>query len=259
VTRHYENLSVDLRDVLLWVRIDRPRSRNALSRRTLAELGTAFARHAEDAAIKAVVLTGAGEAAFAAGGDLKELVTLRSAEDAGELFDLATQAIDAIRRFPVPVVAALNGVALGGGAELAVACDFRVAAAHAHIGYIQGRLNISSGFGGGTDLMRLLGPVRGLSLALNAEDLDAHQAHAVGLIDEIVQHGETLEQCIERFLRPVLRHTPDVIRAFKAMALAERLGETHERRRQIERDWFVKTWPSAEHWQAIEARTKKHS
>jgi enoyl-CoA hydratase len=254
MTRPHENLAIELRDAVLWVRIDRPKSRNALSRRTLAELGATFAEAAANHHVKAAVISGAGEQAFAAGGDLKELVAVRTEEGAGEIFDLANQAFDRIRRFPVPVVAALNGVALGGGAELAAACDFRIAAAHARIGFIQGRLNISTGFGGGTDLMRLLGPVRGLSLALSAEDLDVHQAQALGLIDEIVQPGETLGQCIDRFLRPVLRLTPEVIRAYKAMALAERLGLTYEERRRIERDWFVNTWVRPEHWQAVEAR-----
>lgn len=250
----HENLSVERRDAVLWVCIDRQKSRNALSRRTLAELGQAFEAHADDPGLKAAVIRGAGDQAFAAGGDLKELVGVRTAEGAGEVFDLACAALDHVRRFPVPVVAALNGVALGGGAELAVACDFRVAAAHARIGFIQGRLNISTGFGGGTDLMRLLGPARGLATVLNAEDLDAHQAHALGLVDEIAQPGETLEQCIDRFLRPVLRQAPQAIRAFKALALASRLGLPEPERRRIERDWFVDTWVRPEHWQAVEAR-----
>ena len=257
MTQHYDNIAVERRASTLWIRIDRPRSRNALSRKTLAELGGAFTHHAADGALKAAVLTGAGEAAFAAGGDLKELVHLRSAEDAGHLFDIADQALGAIRRFPVPVIAALNGVALGGGAELALACDFRIAAPHARVGFIQGQLGLSSGFGGGTDLMRLLGPSRGLAHALNAEILDAHQAHALGLIEEVAQRGETLERCVERFLHPLARLTPQVVRAFKAMALAEREGEPLARRREIEREWFVRTWPSEAHWTAVEARQRK--
>lgn len=252
----YRNLLVEIRDEVLWVRINRPNSRNALSRETLAEIGRAFAAHAE-ASIKAAVITGAGSDAFAAGGDLKELAAVRTAEQVGEFFDESSRAVDEVRRFPWPTVAALNGMAIGGGAELAVACDFRVAVPTASLGFIQARLNISCGFGGGQDLVRLLGPAAAMAEGLRAETLTAAQAHEHGLIDEVATDGESLEQCVDRFLRPMLRQKPQVIRAYKAFAQAAREGLAPQQRRALEREWFVRTWTHDDHWTAVDAITRK--
>lgn len=242
---------------VLWLQIDRPERRNALSRVALGEIGAAFERHAGDETLKAVVIRGAGEEAFAAGGDLKELASLRAAEEVGEFFDHASRALDQVRAFPLPVVAALNGTALGGGAELAMACDLRIAAPHASIGYVQARLAICCGFGGGADLARRFGAGGALRLGLEARTLAAQDARAAGLVDEVVEPGESLEACVERALAPMLRHPPQVLRAYKAIALAERLGLPADQRRVIEREWFTRTWIHPDHWTALDAMTKK--
>lgn len=251
------NLIVEAREDVLWVRINRPHRRNALSRAVLTDLGEVFAGHAGGQTLKAAVLTGEGDKAFAAGGDLREFAGIRSEADAAALFRTAQRALDQVRRFPVPVLAALNGLAVGGGAELALACDFRVAAPHAAIGFIHGKLNISTGFGGGTDLMRLIGPSRALLCALRAEALGAHEARAQGLVDEVAAEGESLEQCVSRFLAPILGHTPQVLRAYKAMAVAAHTHRTRDERLQTELAGFVSTWCSDEHWAAAERVLKK--
>ncbi|HYX89937.1 MAG TPA: enoyl-CoA hydratase/isomerase family protein [Myxococcaceae bacterium] len=248
----YAHVRVLREDGLLWVRICRPQASNALSRLTLGELGTAFAAHAEEPALKAAVLIGAGDKAFVAGGDLKDFSQIRSVDEAGALFDAASTALDQVRRFPVPVVAALNGVAVGGGAELALACDFRVAVSTASIGYVQARLAITSGFGGGADLMQLLGPSRALRHMFLAQPLEAAQARAWGLVDEITGDGEPLEACVRRFLDPMLRHPPQVIRAYKALAIALREGASRDELRRIEREGFIATWTHPDHWGAVE-------
>ena len=257
MTAHYDNLVAETRDAVLWLRINRTNSRNSLSKATLAELGGACAAVASQPALKAVVVTGEGQDAFASGGDLKEFGAVRTQEQVSELFDLACGALDEIRRCSIPVVACLNGVALGGGAELALACDFRVAARHAAIGYVQARLSISSGFGGGADLMRLLGPSRALRHALTAEPLSSTAAYALGLVDEVADEGETAEHRVARFLSPLLRQTPLVIRAYKAMAIAERLGDPMPDRRAVERGWFCRTWTHDDHWLAVDKLTRR--
>ena len=251
------NLVVDTRDSVLRVRIDRAEKRNALSTMVLAELAEVFTAHASDSTLKAAVLTGAGDKAFAAGGDLREFARIRDEKGTRELFEGASRALESVRCFPVPVVAALNGLAVGGGAELAVACDFRIAASHAAIGFVQARLNISSGFGGGTDLMRLLGPSRALMCALRAEILPSEKAKAIGLVDEVAGAGESLDDCVGRFLEPMLRQAPQVIRSYKAMALAERLGLLAQARWQTERDGLVTTWLHPDHWAAADRALDK--
>jgi enoyl-CoA hydratase len=248
----FEHIVVEQAEDLLRVRINRADKRNALSRAVLSELERAFSLHSRDTSLKAAVLTGAGEKAFAAGGDLREFATLRSEQDATGLFSNAHRALEQVRRFPVPVIAALNGLAVGGGAELALACDFRVAAAHASLGFVQGRLNISTGFGGGADLMRLLGASRGLLCALRAEVLAAADARSAGLIDEVANESESLEQCVMRFLEPIRRQVPQVIRSYKAMALAERQGMGDDERFRVELAGFVETWTHADHWAAAD-------
>lgn len=246
----FEFLRVERRDSVLHVTIDRPGQRNPLSTAVLAELRRAFAESAGDETLRAAVVTGAGDRSFAAGGDLKEFDRLRSPEDAERLWAHANEALRAVREFPLPVVAALNGVALGGGAELAVACDFRVAAPHAAIGFIQGRLNICTGFGGGADLAALVGGHRALSILIEAETIPAARAREIGLVDEIAADGETLGQCVERFLQPLRMHAPQVLRAFKTIALGERLALPRQQREQREREALVATWIHPDHWQA---------
>jgi enoyl-CoA hydratase len=252
MTTAYRNITAEIRDEVLWLRVNRRESRNALSRATLGELAAACAHDGNRNAVKAAVLTGDGDEAFAAGGDLKELSALRSEDEVAEFFDFASRSLDQIRTFPVPVVAALNGWALGGGAELALACDFRIAARHAAIGYIHGRLSICCGFGGGADLMRLLGASSALLHGLTAEPVNAPQALALGLVDRVAAEGESIEACVWQFLAPILRQEPQVIRAYKAMAIAERQGLGLDARRAIERDGFSRTWTHEDHWSSVE-------
>lgn len=239
-------------DGVLRITIDRAEKRNALSRAVIDELRRTFEKHATDETLRVAVLTAAGNQSFAAGGDLRDLASVRTLEDAVAMATQARTALDAIRRFPVPVVAALNGVALGGGAELAVACDLRIAAAHARIGFVQGQLNISTAWGGGIDLMRLLGPARGLAVLGRGEVLGAVQAHALGLIDAVAASDESFEDFVARFLAPLARQAPQVMRAFKAQALAERLGRPRAEREEIETRLFSLTWAHDDHWAAAD-------
>lgn len=253
----YRHFLVERDGPALWARINRPASRNALSRGTLQELARICTIHADDPAVKALVITGTGDAAFAAGGDLKELASVRSAGDAGAFFDESSSAIDCLRSFPVPTLAALNGLAVGGGAELAVACDFRVASPAAAIGFIHGSLNISCGFGGGADLVRILGPAAAMAHGLRAKAVPAARALEIGLVDQVAGRDESLEDCARRFLEPMLRQTGEVVRAYKAFCIAGRDSPHARRDRELERDWFVRTWTHPDHWNAVDAIARK--
>lgn len=246
-------LMTDSQDGVLTVTIVRPEKRNALSREVLAELAETFIAAARDESLKAAVVTGAGDKCFAAGGDLKDLESVRTRDEARAMADGAKQSFEAIRRFPVPVIAALNGDAFGGGAELAVACDFRLFADHARIGFVQGRLNISTAWGGGVDLMRLVGPAAGLKLLSMAEMVTGPEAVRIGLGDSAASPGQPLDDLVAEFLAPLKAQAPQVLRAFKAMSIAARNGESREDMLRLETETFSETWIHDDHWAAAEA------
>ena len=216
----------------------------------LARLRQVFEEQQRNDALALAVISGAGEKSFAAGGDLRDLEEVRTLEQARALFDLGNGAFQAIRSFCVPVVAALNGVALGGGAELAAACDVRIAAAHARIGFVQGTLNIPTAWGGGSDLAAILGPARGLELLCSARVLSASAAHAAGLIEAVAPEGEPFAAFVERFLGPWRKQRPQVMRAFKWQSSARKLGMARDQADARDRDLFAYAWCHAEHWQA---------
>ncbi|HJP55219.1 MAG TPA: enoyl-CoA hydratase/isomerase family protein [Rhodospirillales bacterium] len=245
-------LETDSQHGVITVTINRPEKRNALSCKVLAELAETFTAAAQDDGLKAAVVTGAGDKSFAAGGDLKDLEGIRTLDDAQAMADGAKQAFETIRRFPVPVIAALNGDALGGGAELAVACDFRIFADHAHIGFVQGRLNISTAWGGGVDLMRLVGPAVGLRLLSRVELITGPDAVAIGLGDATANPDQPLADLVADFLEPIKAQVPQALRAFKAMATAARFGESRADMLRLETETFSETWVHDDHWSAVE-------
>jgi enoyl-CoA hydratase len=235
----------------LQVTINRPERRNALSLDLLDRLGEAFLHFATDASLKCAVLTATGDRCFAAGGDLKELDAVRSETDTLAMSRRARAALEAVRRFPVPVIAALNGHALGGGAELAMACDLRLATGQAEIGFLQGQLNVTTAWGGGIDLLALLGPARGLALLLEARRIPAAEALQLGLLQRVCGPHEALADCTDQLLGPLLQRPVQVLRACKALALEVRLA-LHERLAAVEERGFTGTWIHADHWAAAE-------
>ncbi len=231
---------------VLRITIDRPAKRNALSRAVLAEIRLAFGEHAKDEAIKAVVLTGAGDKCFAAGGDLKELEAVREPEEATRFSTEAKAALQSVRGFKAPVIARLNGDALGGGAELALACDLRAMAGHARLGFLQGKLAVTTGWGGGYDLIRRVGSSTALRLLARAETLSAEAALSLGLADAIDADADA---AVDSLLAPMLRQSAHVLRGFKAIARA------HDRQLRgavdrAETAAFVAAWVHPDHWAA---------
>ncbi len=245
-------LLVEVRDRVLYAMLNRPEKHNALSLSLLANIRALFESYAGDDSLLAAVLTGAGDKTFAAGGDLRELAALRSEAEAEQMALDAKAALNAIRTFPVPVIAALNGNTFGGAAELAVACDFRIAAAHAKLGFVQGRLAVSTAWGGGPDLLQLLGRAQGLRLMVTGEMVPSEDALAMGLVDKVAGDGESLSQAVEEFLEPMRKQAPQVMRVFKALGDAHRRGDSRETMQEIETKLFVGTWVHDDHWEAAE-------
>jgi enoyl-CoA hydratase len=246
------SLLTERRGPILRLTINRPEKRNALSLALLDEIGVTLAQNADDAGIRCAVITGAGDKCFAAGGDLQELDAIRSAEDTRAMSRRGRAALDRVRAFPVPVIAALNGLALGGGAELALACDLRVSAPHAEIGFLQAQLNVTTAWGGGIDLALTIGDRRALRILATSARLEAARALDLGLVDWVCAPGQPLEACTAAFLEPYVARSRDVLAGFKATVAAYR-RRIHAELAPVEEENFVRTWTHEDHWAAVAA------
>ena len=255
----YQYLEVREADGLLDVLINRPEKRNALSQDVLGELGRCFTDAAARMDLSVATIRGAGERCFAAGGDLAEFDRMRSRPEAEQIAVNSSAALDAIRRFPVPVVACLNGDALGGGGELAVACDLRIAAPHARIAFVQGTMCIAPAWGGGSDLIRLVGAAQALRLLCRADFVAAGEAEALGLVQARCPDGEDFAGWCATFLAPFRERRPQVARAFKALTRALVEGRSPAEVRAIEVANLVETWCHDDHWQAHDRVLKRIS
>jgi len=243
----------DLGGGVLSVTINRAEKRNPLSLGVLDSMRRIFTDAADDPAITVAVVTGAGSKAFASGGDLAELSAYRTREEAEAISRHGKAALDAIRLFPVPVVARLNGVALGGGAELALACDLRYASADASFGYIHGRLRISPSWGGGKDLVRAVGPAKALQLMATAAIVDANEAHALGVIDQVCPRNTPFDAWFEERMAALSQQPRALMRACKSIALAARTPPGGEADR-LETEHFTELWCHDDHWNAVARR-----
>jgi enoyl-CoA hydratase len=186
-----ENIRLEKRPPLAVVTLDRPKALNALNAETLGELEAAFVDLGDDAAIRAVLLTGAGGRAFGAGADIRELAAF--APEEGRAFALRGQGVfRRIETLPKPVIACIQGFALGGGCELAMACTFRIAAEDAQLGQPEVKLGIIAGYGGTQRLPRLVGRGAALKLLLTGAIIDAREALRIGLVDEVVPAADLM-------------------------------------------------------------------
>lgn len=246
-------VSTAFADGVLSVTLNRPEKRNALSHALIAGIAAAFTAGTARDDVAVAVLTGAGTKAFAAGGDLDELDAMRTEAQALAFAAETRAALDTIRRFPVPVIAVLNGDALGGGAELALACDLRIAAAHARIGFLQARLNIATAWGGGTDLFTLIGPSRALELLCTAPLLGAERALALGLIDAVAPADRDHAAFVADYVGRFAVQRPQVMRAFKSLAIMHRSGAAPADKAAAECAHLARTWAHPDHWAAVAA------
>jgi len=202
----YATLLVDLRDGIALITVNRPDKLNALSHAVVTELGEVAARIEEDQAIRAAILTGAGPKAFVAGADIAELAACDS-QSAQELSRFGSRVFRRIERSSKPVLAAVNGFALGGGCELAMACHFRVASENARFGQPEVKLGIIPGYGGSVRLPRLIGRGRATELLLSGGMIDAQEAWRIGLVNRVVAADRLLPES-EQLLRAMLENGP---------------------------------------------------
>lgn len=187
----YKNLLVETSDHIATVTVNRPQSLNALNSDVLREIECAFYELERDRDVKVVILTGAGEKAFVAGADIKEMVEFNSCE--GHAFSRQGQlAMLSMEKMTKPIIAAVNGFALGGGLELALACDFIYASEKGKFGFPEVTLGVIPGFGGSQNLPRLIGKNRANELIFTGKMIDAQKALSWGIVNEVCPAEELL-------------------------------------------------------------------
>ena len=202
----FENLLYEVKDGIAFVTVNRPKVLNALDQLTMSELLSAFESGANDDEVRVVILTGSGEKAFVAGADIKEFTSL--SPEGGREYALAGQdVLNFIEQLGKPVIAAVNGYALGGGCELALACTLRIASANAVFGQPEVRLGLIPGYGGSQRLSRLVGKGRALEILLSGEQVTAPSALEMGLVNAVVPQGELLEAA-EKLARKIMANAP---------------------------------------------------
>src|ERR1700728_873245 len=201
-----ENVLYDKKGAIAYLTLNRPKVMNALNEATINELRSAFDDARDDSTVRGVILTGAGEKAFAAGADIAEIAN-NTAVEAEQATRRGQALTDLIENLGKPVIAAVNGFALGGGCELAMSCTIRIAAESAKFGQPEVKLGVIPGYGGTQRLPRLVGRGRALKLILSGDIVDAAEAYRIGLVDEIVPVASLIERA-EAVLKKIIANAP---------------------------------------------------
>jgi enoyl-CoA hydratase len=231
--------------------IDRPQAQNAISRPTMAELGAALDEVAADPGIRVVALRGQGERVFVSGGDLKELATIRTEEEAQGMAMTMRTLLDRVASLPVPVLAALNGHAYGGGCEVAIACDLRLAADDVKLAFNQVDLAIMPAWGGIERLQAVIGRGRALYLLTTGLPIDAPTAAAWGLVEAVVPRP-AFDDRLAELLERIARAPREALVGIKAAADAAHPAARPELAEGATAS-FAKTWVGDAHWEAVAA------
>lgn len=227
----YEMLIFETRAGIAYVTINRPQKLNALNHKAIHELAACFDRIARTPEVLGVILTGAGEKAFAAGADISELAALTPTEARDKALE-GQALMNRIESLGKPVVAAVNGFALGGGCELAMACTFRIASESARFGQPEVRLGIIPGYAGTQRLPRLVGKGHALDLILSGEPIGAQEAWRIGLVNQVVSSTELIPAS-ESLVQKILANGPVAVRyaieaVNRGLEMAEAEGEQLE-------------------------------
>lgn len=248
--------SVPLPGVVLLT-VDRPEARNALTLAMVRGLAAAIEDAVADGATRALVLTGTGPHAFVAGGDVRELAAAPG-RDAGRALRAPMEAaLRVLERSGVPSIAALNGAALGGGAELAVACDFRIASEGASVAFRQVAMGLVTGWGGARRLVRLVGLANARRILLLGETVEPAAARAMGLVDEVLPADRVLPAALALATR-LTEGAPLAVRSMKALlaAVADRPADEAA---ELERALFEAAWASEDRSEAMRAFVERRS
>lgn len=208
----FENLQTSQTDAIFRITIDRPSKLNALNKATIQALHEAFAYAEQKADVRVIILTGSGEKAFVAGADISEFADFNVSEGAALAAEGQRLLFDFVERLSKPVIAAVNGFALGGGLELAMSAHIRIASTNAKMGLPEVTLGVIPGYGGTQRLAQLVGKGKAMELILSASMIDAQAAHQLGLVNKVVDQSELLVEA-EALASKIAANSPAAIRA----------------------------------------------
>jgi enoyl-CoA hydratase len=251
----FDTLLLDVADQVATITINRPDKRNALNAAVRREIVDALDQLRADDSARVVIITGAGDKAFVAGADIGEFAerTALQQRDAMQ----GRRVFDEVAAYPKPTIAMINGFALGGGCELALACDIRVAARSARFGQPEVRLGLIPGGGGTQRLPRLIGAGRALRLILTGDLVDAEEAYRIGLVDVLVDDAELHTRTLE-LARSMAAHSPVALRLAKN-AVAAALETPLPAGLALERELFITAFASEDRREGVSAFLEKRS
>jgi len=228
---------------------NRPQSLNALDRATMQDFADAIDDVASDDDCRVLILTGAGERAFSSGGDLNDLADKNSEADALNFITIMGDALLKMERLPIPVIAAVNGYALGGGCEIALACDMRIVDEKTRLGMVQMRMGVTPGWGAGQRLMRLVGYPRAMQIMLRSHVMHAPEIERLGLAIKVVDEGKAFEQALA-FARHITQNPTEAVRGVKQLLQAG-WDHSYDEALSIEREIFPQLWAGDAHKDAV--------
>ena len=205
--KQYNTLTTELRNKTLLISLNRPQALNALNIEVITELKDLLDTVCDDNTIGGLILTGTGEKSFAAGADIKEIAELNEV-NARSFAERGQEVFSMIEKFPKPIIAAVNGYALGGGCELAMACHFRLASQNAIFGQPEVNLGLIPGYGGTQRLSQLIGKGRALELMLSGNSINAEEAYRIGLVNHTEESVDGLIEKAESLMNKILSKAP---------------------------------------------------
>jgi enoyl-CoA hydratase len=249
-----KKLLVDVKDGIGWITLNHAERYNAINYEMMDLLDNAIDELKHDDNVKVLVITGSGDKAFCSGGDLSAFHQLHTEEEAYTMLSRMGNVLFKLFTFPKPTIALLNGVAVGGGCEIASACDFRLAAPHVKFGFIQGTLGITTGWGGTTFLMERVANDTGLEWLLSSEKYTAAEGLAKGFIQK--ELGYTEDE-FQNWLQPIANKTIGVLKAYKQRRLDQIDLEKTKSNMKAEIRECSKLWASEEHHEAVAAFLKR--
>ena len=242
---------------VITLTLDRPAVRNAINDALMAALDNTTQALMDRKDLVAIILTGAGEKAFCAGGDLRWLQTLQTQQEGEAMSQRMQNILHRLADLPVPVIGVLNGHAIGGGTEIALACDIRIIESHAWMCWKQARMGLLTGWGGGSRLLRAVGYARALELVTTCRRVSATEACALGLANDTAPTGSGLQNA-KAMAHEIRKGAPGSVAAFKN--LFQSIGAmSPQDAATIERMHFRAAWDGAAHREAVSAFFEKRS